>query len=79
MVLKQVSIVWRADSWGAACRRHQLSALQMMEMPLDAAKYGWLLNLQTLGYTNHIQLSCMYVCRDIPDCLWLYPHFLQLS
>ena len=29
------------------CRR-QLSALQTMEIPLDGAKYDWLLNVQTL-------------------------------
>ena len=29
------------------CRR-QLSALQTMEIPLDGAKYDWLLDLQTL-------------------------------
>jgi hypothetical protein len=29
-------------------RRRQLSALQTMDPPLDGAKYGWLLNLQTL-------------------------------
>ena len=38
----------RADSWGLACRRRQLAALQTMEMPLDGDKYDWLLNLQTL-------------------------------
>ena len=32
-----ISIVWREDSWGRACRRRQLSALQTMEMPLDGA------------------------------------------
>ena len=43
-----ISIIWRAASWGAACRRRHLSALQTMEMLLDGAKYDWLLNLQTL-------------------------------
>ena len=43
-----ISIIWRAASWGATCRRRHLSALQTMEMPLDGAKYDWLLNLQTL-------------------------------
>ena len=52
-----ISIVWRADSWGVACRRCQLSAFKMMEMPLDGAKYGWLLNLQTLDYPKKILLA----------------------
>ena len=43
----------RADSWGVAFRRRQLSALQTMEMPLDGAKYGWLLNLQTLKHPKY--------------------------
>ena len=43
-----ISIICRADSSGAACHRRQLSAHQMMEMPLNGAKYDWLLNLQTL-------------------------------
>ena len=47
-----ISIVWRADSWGAACCRRQLPALQTMEMPLDGNKYDWLLNLQTLYNTR---------------------------
>ena len=38
----------RADSWGVAFRRRQLSALQTMEIPLDGDKYDWPLNLQTL-------------------------------
>ena len=33
------------DSWGAACRRRQVSALQTMHMPLDGAKYDRLLKL----------------------------------
>ena len=43
-----ISIVWRAASSGAAYRRRQLSAVQMMEMLLDGDKYDWLLILQTL-------------------------------
>ena len=42
----------RTDSWGVAFRRRQLSALQTMDMPLDGAKYHWLLNLQTLLRVN---------------------------
>ena len=45
----------RADSWGVACRRRQLSALQTMEMPLDGDKYDWLLNLQTLVKSGAIE------------------------
>ena len=33
----------RADSWGVAFRRRQLSALQTMELPLDGDKYDSLL------------------------------------
>ena len=50
-----ISIVWRADSWGAACCQRQLSALQTMEMPLDGAKYGWFLNLQTLFWVTSLR------------------------
>ena len=42
---------------GRLSRRRQLSALQMMEMPLDGAKYGWLLNLQTLDYPKKLLLA----------------------
>ena len=43
----------RPDSWGVAFRRRQLSALRMMEMPLDGDKYDWLLYLQTLTQTEN--------------------------
>ena len=48
----------RGDSWGVACRWRQLSALQTMEMPLDGAKYDWLLNLQTLEFSRKIVYCC---------------------
>ena len=41
------------------CRR-QLSALQTTEMPLDGAKYGWLLNLQTLSYNNFVNFFSIF-------------------
>ena len=60
--LRGISIVWRAASWGVACCRRQLSALQTMEMPLDGDKYDWLLNLQTLGKTfSCVSCSANYV------------------
>ena len=40
-IARCISIVWRAASWSAACRRRQLSVL-------EGDKYDWLLNLQTL-------------------------------
>ena len=47
MLCLQICVNWRS---------RQLPALQTMEMPLDGAKYGWLLNLQTLTHTIKIRI-----------------------
>ena len=51
-----------ADSWGAACRRRQLSALQTMEMPLDGDKYDSLLIFTVTGIDKN---------WDLQTILWL--------
>ena len=58
-----ISIIWRADSWGAACRRCQLSALKTMEMPLDGNKYDSLLIFTVTGY-YHALFWCQWLPMD---------------
>ena len=45
----------RADSWGVAFRRRQLSALQTMELPLDGDKYDSLLIFTVTGILRSVE------------------------